>query len=113
MSRLLLKTMKIQLLGSVSILHQNSVNCSSQAAKMPNALRSRLIKGKGKGKIPPIHVTLSLGRSLTQAGITVDQFNDRMNWENYGVYWEYDHVLPISSFNLTEESEKKFCMCKS
>lgn len=24
------------------------------------------------------------------------QFTDKMNWENYGTYWEVDHILPLS-----------------
>ncbi|MDB4378204.1 HNH endonuclease [bacterium] len=25
-----------------------------------------------------------------------NQFTDKMNWENYGDYWEVDHILPLS-----------------
>ena len=32
-----------------------------------------------------------------------------MNWENYAIFWEYDHVLPIPSFDLRDEDERKKC----
>lgn len=30
------------------------------------------------------------------------QFKPEMNWENYGTYWNIDHVLPLASFNLQD-----------
>jgi hypothetical protein len=33
------------------------------------------------------------------------QFDDKMNWDNYGTYWTIDHVLPLSKFNLVDEKE--------
>jgi 5-methylcytosine-specific restriction endonuclease McrA len=32
-----------------------------------------------------------------------------MNWDNHGKYWEVDHVIPRSSFNLYDEKERKQC----
>ncbi len=32
-----------------------------------------------------------------------NQFKDGMKWENYGLYWEVDHILPLSKFNLLTE----------
>jgi len=37
------------------------------------------------------------------------QFDQNMNWENYGIYWEIDHKQPISTFDLTKEQEIKEC----
>ena len=34
------------------------------------------------------------------------QFKDEMTWDNYGSYWEVDHIKPISLFN---DSEFKLC----
>jgi len=39
------------------------------------------------------------------------QFDEKMNWENYGSYWEVDHIRPRSLFkyNSPEDSEFKEC----
>lgn len=37
------------------------------------------------------------------------QFKPEMNWENYGDIWEIDHILPCSSFDLTDEEQQKIC----
>jgi len=37
------------------------------------------------------------------------QFDDNMNWENYGTYWNIDHVKPCSSFNLDDEKQQEEC----
>jgi len=35
------------------------------------------------------------------------KFTSKMNWDNYGSYWEIDHIIPISKFNLDNEYEQK------
>jgi hypothetical protein len=38
------------------------------------------------------------------------KFDDRMNWENYGINgWHIDHIIPCYAFDLTSESEQKRC----
>lgn len=37
------------------------------------------------------------------------QFDDKMCWDNYGIYWNIDHVIPCSSFDLTNIDEQKKC----
>lgn len=37
------------------------------------------------------------------------QFNNNMTWENYGTYWEIDHIKPIEMFNFADENEIKEC----
>lgn len=36
-------------------------------------------------------------------------FAEGMNWENYGIYWSIDHVIPVHKFDLTNETEKLIC----
>ncbi len=36
------------------------------------------------------------------------KFTDGMTFDNY-TFWEIDHITPISSFDLTNESEVKVC----
>jgi len=36
------------------------------------------------------------------------QFAPGMNWDNYGK-WEFDHIKPVSDFDLTDDVELKKC----
>jgi len=37
------------------------------------------------------------------------RFDDKMNWENFGSYWQIDHILPINRFDFKNEIEQKIC----
>ena len=51
-----------------------------------------------------------LGYSIKKYIIYLEkQFDENMNWENYGTYWEIDHIKPISLFDLENEQEIKKC----
>jgi hypothetical protein len=39
------------------------------------------------------------------------QFNDHMSWENYGVYWHIDHVVPQSNFSYFSMKDDNFTEC--
>jgi hypothetical protein len=55
--------------------------------------------------------------SLDLLGCTIEeykkylekQFDENMNWENYGTYWEIDHIKPCDSFDLSSLEEQKKC----
>jgi 5-methylcytosine-specific restriction endonuclease McrA len=32
-----------------------------------------------------------------------------MSWDNYGTYWQVDHIVPCSKFNLTDHSQVLKC----
>ncbi len=39
------------------------------------------------------------------------QFNDKMNWNNYGSYWHIDHIKPQSLFNYIIPKDPEFKEC--
>lgn len=41
------------------------------------------------------------------------QFSSGMNWENYGRYWQIDHIIPISAFNFQSPEDIDFRKCWS
>jgi hypothetical protein len=47
-----------------------------------------------------------LGCTLNEFKTHIEvKFNHKMNWGNYGDYWEVDHIRPIESFNFKDENE--------
>lgn len=40
-------------------------------------------------------------------------FKNDMNWQNYGTYWEIDHIIPISMFNYKDIDDEEFKLCWS
>ena len=41
------------------------------------------------------------------------QFTAEMSWDNYGFYWEIDHIIPQNLFNITIAESKDFQICWS
>lgn len=41
------------------------------------------------------------------------QFTSEMSWDNYGSYWELDHIIPKSQFNYSSVDDKEFQLCWS
>jgi hypothetical protein len=51
-----------------------------------------------------------LGCSIEEFKLHLEkQFNKAMNWENYGTYWEVDHIKPCASFNLIDPIQQQEC----
>ena len=41
------------------------------------------------------------------------QFDENMNWDNFGSYWEIDHIIPRNQFNYVKSEDKEFQICWS
>ena len=55
-------------------------------------LKKRNTTKKGKTEIMLGYTVKELKEHLEK------QFNDQMNWNNYGSYWQIDHIIPLSWF---------------
>jgi len=40
-----------------------------------------------------------------------NQFDDKMSWNNYGIYWHIDHIIPHSNFKYTSMEDNDFKIC--
>lgn len=44
-----------------------------------------------------------LGCSIDEFKLYIqNQFQDGMSWDNHGIIWELDHVVPLNQFDLTD-----------
>lgn len=41
------------------------------------------------------------------------QFDENMNWNNYGIYWEIDHIIPVNTFDFSSPEDSDFKICWS
>jgi hypothetical protein len=69
---------------------------------------NRVLKGKKLGR-----KWQNLVRYTTEELMThlEKQFDDKMNWENYGSYWEIDHIIPKSLFIYEIAESEEFRKC--
>lgn len=72
-------------------------------ARIAHNLRTRLrqiVKSKGFKK--SMKTMEYLGCTYSELCLHLEkQFTFDMNWDNYGLYWEIDHIIPFSHLNLT------------
>lgn len=37
------------------------------------------------------------------------QFNEGIKWEDFGEKWQFDHIIPVTYFDFSDESELRIC----
>lgn len=37
------------------------------------------------------------------------QFKENASWETFGTEWQFDHIIPVTYFDFTDEAELKMC----
>ncbi|MBI2038380.1 MAG: hypothetical protein HYT19_00455 [Candidatus Nealsonbacteria bacterium] len=66
------------------------------------------LKNKKAGKNWEIFVNYTLENLVKHLE---KQFNNKMNWSNYGSYWAVDHIKPRSLFNYSSPNDLGFKQC--
>ena len=77
--------------------------------RMKKILRTRLYKtmtGQKSSKSIIKYIGIEIGEFKNWIEY---QMTEDMSWENYGVYWEIDHVIPCKSFELSNEDQCHKC----
>jgi hypothetical protein len=76
--------------------------------KIACAIRGMICKSLKKNKTSK--TTELLGCSLKYFKNHLEtQFKPEMNWDNYALCWEVDHIKPCDSFDLTDIEQQKQC----
>ena len=83
---------------------------SRYRSQINTALKHRLSGGRSRKGHGPIKVEIWLGCSLEDYIIKVESaWSVCMTWENWGTYWEIDHIVPCFKFNLEDEDQVLKC----
>ncbi len=126
-----LKRLKWREKNKESIKEKNRLWRATGKGKASTRNHNKKARSSVKGKIRtmisgPMRQSLKnvskLGRHWEDlVGFTVEQlkrhierkFKPGMSWDNYGSYWEIDHIIPIAAFNYEtpEDIDFKRCWC--
>ena len=90
--------------------YERRKRCDDSNYHITQILRSRLTNAFKVQDIRKNNKTLDLlGCSLDHLKQHLEsQFQEGMNWENYGE-WHIDHKKPCAAFDLTDEDQQKEC----
>lgn len=77
--------------------------------RLQNVLRIRILHAIQNQSTNKAYKSIELlGCTITVVRDYIEkQFNNGMTWLNHGKLWEIDHIIPISSFDLTKSDEQK------
>lgn len=82
---------------------------SSPAARVLSVQRVRLRRAL-RGTLKAGNTVQLLGCSSEQLRKHLEsQFRPGMNWENYGIVWEVDHIKPCTTFDFSDPEQQKDC----
>jgi hypothetical protein len=69
---------------------------------------------KGKSDKAGQSIMQFLGYTITDLSDHLEkQFNDKMTWDNYGIYWHIDHIIPQSDLSFKSMKDENFNKCWS
>jgi len=82
---------------------------SGRTQRLAHNLRTRLSKfiRRNSGRASTEEL---LGCSFEDFSAFLErQFTGKMTWENYGIGWHVDHIIPIAAFDLTDPEQVARC----
>ncbi len=78
--------------------------------KIARSLRGRIRDFLGVKKSRESRFSRLLGCTAKELRNHLErQFKPWMTWENYGTMWHIDHILPCSTFDLTDPRQQEIC----
>lgn len=80
--------------------------------KLKELVRGRILDILRKNDIRRREKVKYLGMELALYKLWLEfQFSNQMTWDNYGTYWQIDHVLPCDLFDFKEEDDDAIFKC--
>ncbi len=76
--------------------------------RMSNSIYRALLDKKSNSWLDCVPYTLEDLKQHLES-----QFDENMSWDNYGSYWEIDHIKPVSLFNFIDLFDDEFQECWS
>lgn len=76
--------------------------------RIQQSLRARLNKVLKGGRSHTIKSLLGCSHSKLVKHLE-EQFQQGMTWQNYGLFWHIDHIIPCSHFNHTDPEQVAKC----
>ena len=85
-------------------LKSNKDNAYWVKHKLKNGIKRIYRKIAGKKQLRTIEL---LGCTVLEAKHHIEmQFKEGMTWDNHGVVWEIDHIIPLAAFDLTRKDQQ-------
>jgi len=85
-------------------LKHNKDNVYWVKRKLKNGIGRIYRKIEGKKQLRTIEL---LGCNIIEAKSHIEkQFKKGMTWDNHGVVWEIDHIIPLAAFDLTRKDQQ-------
>lgn len=92
----------------------NRIKHAAQRRLRTNYYLTRILRTRTynvlKGNTKSAPTLTMLGCSIAEFREHMErQFKRRMTWDNYGTHWHIDHILPCSSFDLSDPTQQRIC----
>jgi hypothetical protein len=93
---------------------KRNINCKNKRKNNPNFriknnLRCR-ISAALKGKVKSKSTIKLLGCSIEHfIKYLENKMSIQMNWDNYGIFWHVDHIVPCVKFDLSIQQQQNEC----